>query len=155
MVLLGQEFCERLLRRHGAPASGPAAPILVADTTVAIGGRMLGKPADDAQARAMLEALSGRSHRVLTAVAVVRGRRLEHTISVSRVRFERLAPAVIEGYVASQEPFGKAGGYGIQGMAAAFIRRIEGSYSGIMGLPLHETAKLLKRAGLTVGATAL
>jgi septum formation protein len=138
---------ERLLRRHGEPTSGRAAPILVADTTVAIGGRMLGKPADDAQARAMLQALSGRSHRVLTAVAVVRAGRLDHTISVSRVRFERLSPAAIDAYVASKEPFGKAGGYGIQGQAAAFIRRIEGSYSGIMGLPLHETAKLLKRAG--------
>jgi septum formation protein len=71
------------------------------------------------------------------------------------VRFERLTPAVIVAYVASREPFGKAGGYGIQGMASAFIRRIEGSYSGIVGLPLHETARLLKRAGLTVGATAL
>jgi septum formation protein len=143
---------ERLVRRHGEPESGRAAPILVADTTVAIGGRMLGKPADDGEARAMLEALSGRGHRVLTAVAVARGGRLEHTISVSRVRFERLSPAVIDIYVASREPFGKAGGYGIQGMAAAFVRRIEGSYSGIMGLPLHETAKLLKRAGLPWGA---
>jgi septum formation protein len=146
---------ERLVRRHGEAAPHAAAPILVADTTVAIGGRMLGKPADDGEARIMLEALSGRSHRVLTAVAVVRAGRLEHTISVSRVRFERLSPAVIEAYVASKEPFGKAGGYGIQGMAAAFIRRIEGSYSGIMGLPLHETAKLLKRAGLGCGASAL
>jgi septum formation protein len=137
---------ERLLRRHGEPKSGRAAPILVADTTVAIGGRMLGKPADDAQARDMLQALSGRSHRVLTAVAVVRAGRLDHTISVSRVRFERLSPSAIDAYVASKEPFGKAGGYGIQGLAAAFIRRIEGSYSGIMGLPLHETAKLLRRA---------
>jgi septum formation protein len=137
---------ERLLRRHGEPTSGRAAPILVADTTVAIGGRMLGKPADDAQARAMLEALSGRSHRVLTAVAVVRAGRVDHTISVSRVRFERLSPATIDAYIASKEPFGKAGGYGIQGLAATFIRRIEGSYSGIMGLPLHETAKLLRRA---------
>jgi septum formation protein len=125
----------------------PAAPILAADTTVAIGGRILGKPADDDEACAMLAALSGRGHRVLTTVAIVRGVRVEHLTQVSRVQFARLTPAAIRRYVASGEPRGKAGGYAIQGLAAAFIRRIEGSHSGIMGLPLYETARLLRGDG--------
>ena len=123
----------------------PDAPILVADTTVAAGGTILGKPADDADARRMLRLLSGRAHRVLTAVAVVRGARLERATNVSRVRFARLSADEIDAYVASGEPLGKAGAYAIQGRAAAFVRRIEGSHSGIMGLPLHETATLLRR----------
>jgi septum formation protein len=122
----------------------PAAAILVADTTVAVGGKILGKPADDADARRMLRLLSGRGHRVLTALAVVRGTRIEHLVQVSRVRFARLSDAEVEAYVACGEPRGKAGGYAIQGRAAAFVRRIEGSHSGIMGLPLHETATLLR-----------
>jgi septum formation protein len=125
-----------------------AAPILVADTTVAVGGTSLGKPADAADAARMLGLLSGRTHRVLTAIAVVRGARTDEALSLSRVRFERLSTARIDAYVASGEPFGKAGGYAIQGRAAAFVRRIEGSHSGIMGLPLHDTARLLQRAGL-------
>lgn len=128
----------------------PPAPILAADTTVALGGTLLGKPADAADATRMLGLLSGRTHRVLTAVVVadVRGRLFAAT-QVSRVRFARLDAATIAGYVASGEPLGKAGAYAIQGRAAAFVRRIEGSYSGIMGLPLHETAHLLRRAGYT------
>jgi septum formation protein len=114
---------------------------------VAIGGRLLGKPADANDASRMLRALSGRGHRVLTAVVVVSARGSDHAISVSRVRFARLAPAQIAAYVASGEPLGKAGAYAVQGRAAAFIRRIEGSYSGIMGLPLFETMTLLRRAG--------
>lgn len=128
----------------------PAAPILVADTTVAVGARLLGKPRDAAEAGAMLQALSGRRHRVLTAVAVACGARIAQTSSVSRVAFRRLKAADIDAYVASGEPFGKAGGYAIQGLAAVFIRRIEGSYSGIMGLPLFETATLLRRSGLVL-----
>lgn len=124
------------------------APILVADTTVAVGGTLLGKPVDDADAARMLGLLQGRTHRVLTAVAVVRGARTLGATSVSRVRFARLGAPAIAAYVASGEPLGKAGGYAIQGRAAAFVRRIEGSYSGIMGLPLHETTTLLRRAGL-------
>jgi septum formation protein len=85
---------------------------------------------------------------VLTAVAVVRGARINQALSLSRVRFARLSAADIAAYVATGEPFGKAGAYAIQGRAAAFIRRIEGSHSGIMGLPLHETSRLLQRAGL-------
>ncbi|MFA7665461.1 MAG: nucleoside triphosphate pyrophosphatase [Burkholderiaceae bacterium] len=125
----------------------PPAPILTADTTVAVGGRILGKPVDDDDARAMLATLSGRTHRVLTAVAVVRGPRTEHRIQVSRVSFARIGAVEIARYVATGEPRGKAGAYAIQGMAACFVRRIEGSHSGIMGLPLYETARLLRGDG--------
>ncbi len=132
-----------------AAAGLTRAPLLCADTTVALGGTLLGKPADAADAARMLRLLSGRSHRVLTAVVVARadGARLFEAVQVSRVRFCRLKPGDIAGYVASGEPFGKAGGYAIQGLAAAFVRGIEGSHSGIMGLPLHETARLLRKAG--------
>ena len=127
----------------------PPAPLLCADTTVALGGTLLGKPSDAEDAVRMLRLLSGRTHRVLTAVVVARadGARLFEAVQISRVRFCRLKPADIAGYVASGEPFGKAGGYAIQGLAAAFVRRIEGSHSGIMGLPLHETVRLLRKAG--------
>ncbi|MGA0794857.1 MAG: Maf family protein [Quisquiliibacterium sp.] len=120
------------------------APVLAADTTVAIGGTMLGKPADRDEAVQMLRRLSGRTHRVLTAVALASASRRRICINVSRVCFSRLTPAEIARYVASGEPFDKAGGYGIQGAAGAFVRRIEGSYSGIMGLPLYETTRLLR-----------
>lgn len=120
------------------------APVLAADTTVAVGGRMLGKPASPAEAREMLRLLSGRTHRVLTAVALARSSRRQLLVSVSRVSFARLSAAQIDDYVAGGEPFDKAGAYGIQGAAGAFARRIEGSYSGIMGLPLYETARLLR-----------
>ncbi|HET9642936.1 MAG TPA: Maf family protein [Burkholderiaceae bacterium] len=122
----------------------PERPILCADTTVAIGRRILGKPSDDDDAAAMLHALSGRTHRVLTAVAVHRGRRQRLALNVSKVQFRALKPAEIAAYVASGEPRGKAGAYAIQSGAAAWIARIEGSYSGIMGLPLFETAELLR-----------
>lgn len=125
----------------------PSAPVLCADTTVALGRRILGKPADAAEARAMLSALSGRSHRVLTAVALGAGRRRGAALSVSTVRFAPLDAARIRGYVASGEPLGKAGAYAVQGRAAAFIAHIAGSHSGIMGLPLHETAELLRGFG--------
>lgn len=119
--------------------------VLGADTTVAIGQTLLAKPVDDEDARRMLTCLSGRYHRVLTGVALVRGKRRETALSVSRVRFGRLTRGCIEAYLATGESRGKAGAYAIQGQAAAFVRRIEGSYSGIMGLPLHETARLLAR----------
>jgi septum formation protein len=132
-------------------ASGrPAAPVLAADTTVTVQGRILGKPADAADARRILGWLSGREHRVLTAVAVARGRRREMRLSESRVRFAPLSAAQIRRYVASGEPMGKAGAYAIQSQAAAWITHISGSYSGIMGLPLHETATLLRLAGMAV-----
>ena len=122
------------------------APILCSDTTVALGRRILGKPADAAQATETLAALSGRTHRVITAVAVAAGRREWLAVSSSRVHFAAMPPREIERYVASGEPFGKAGAYAIQSAVAAWIARIEGSYSGIMGLPLYETTQLLRRA---------
>ena len=125
----------------------PAAPILCSDTTVAIGARILGKPADAAEARAMLRALSGRSHRVLTAVALAAGvRRTLAALSVSTVRFAPLDDALIDAYIASGQPFGKAGGYAIQSQLAGWIPEVRGSYSAIMGLPLFETAQLLRQA---------
>lgn len=130
------------LQRRG----GPPAPVLCADTTVALGRRILGKPADAAEARAMLQALAGRTHRVHTAVAVHDGRRTHAALSTSHVRVAPLAATDIEAYIAGGEPFGKAGAYGIQGAFAAFVTHIAGSHSGIMGLPLAETATLLRAA---------
>ena len=124
----------------------PPAPILCSDTTVAIGRRILGKPADADAARAMLRALSGRSHRVLTAVAVGTARRTLAALSVSAVRFAPLDAALIDAYIASGQPFGKAGGYAIQSQLAGWIPAVRGSYSAIMGLPLYETAQLLRQA---------
>lgn len=135
---------DRLARR-----ALPEAPIVVSDTTVAVGGRILGKPVDAADAARMLRMLSGRTHRVLSAVAVVRGRRIESALNVSRVVFARLPPAWIDAYVAGGEPMDKAGAYAIQGDAARHVRRIDGSQSGIMGLPLYETSRLLRGAGQT------
>ncbi|MDR7268724.1 septum formation protein [Pelomonas saccharophila] len=125
----------------------PPAPILCADTTVAIDGLILGKPADEADATRMLGLMSGRSHRVITAVAVADATRRVATLNVSEVEFAQLSAAQIERYVASREPFGKAGAYAIQSQAAAWIVKIAGSYSGIMGLPLFETAQLLDKFG--------
>jgi septum formation protein len=125
----------------------PPAPVLCADTTVAVDELILGKPADDADARRMLQLLSGRTHRVITAVAVADATRRVAAASVSQVTFAPLTPAQVERYVASREPFGKAGGYAIQSEAAAWIAKISGSYSGIMGLPLFETAQLLQPFG--------
>ena len=125
-------------------------PVLVADTTVALGNEILGKPADRADAERILGLLSGTQHRVLTAVAVILESRVEMLVSESHVTFSQLTPDRIAAYVASGEPFDKAGAYGIQGRAAAFIERIEGSYSGIMGLPLHETVTLLTKFGIAV-----
>lgn len=124
----------------------PEAPILASDTTVALGRRILGKPADADEARTMLAALSGRTHRVLTAVALWSGRRRFAALSVSRVHVAPLPAAAIERYVASGEPFGKAGAYAIQSQFAGWVQRIDGSHSGIMGLPLYETAELLRQA---------
>ncbi len=126
------------------------APVLCADTTVALGARILGKPVDAADATRMLTMLSGRSHRVITAITLSARGRSRLATSVSRVRFATMTPDRIERYVASGEPFGKAGAYAIQSGAAAWIEKIEGSYTGIMGLPLHETAALLEWAGVDV-----
>ncbi|MCM5678174.1 Maf family nucleotide pyrophosphatase [Schlegelella sp. S2-27] len=132
-------------RARLARKGGVAAPILCSDTTVAVGARILGKPAGAAEAAAMLQRLSGREHRVITAVAVGAARRTECVVNVSRVSFAPLSKGQIERYVQSGEPMGKAGAYAIQSQAAAWIERITGSYSGIMGLPLYETAQLLQR----------
>jgi septum formation protein len=134
------------LRQRGLPP----APVLCSDTTVALGRVIYGKPADAADAQRMLGQLAGGTHRVLTAVAVGTPRRRLAALSVSRVRFDALGPAQIRRYVASGEPLGKAGAYAVQGRAAAFIRHISGSYSGIMGLPMCESAALLRAFGLKI-----
>ncbi len=131
------------LKRRGLPA----APVLCSDTTVARGRTIYGKPEDEADAARMLRELAGATHRVLTAVAIQAGRRRLQALSDSRVSFAPLNAAQIRAYVASGEPMGKAGAYAIQGLAAAHIARIAGSYTGIMGLPLFETAQLLRQAG--------
>ena len=118
-------------------------PVLAADTTLEVDGEIVGKPRDAAEAHAILERLSGRRHRVLTAVAMSDGERTRSRLSVSEVAFRRLSEHDIRRYVATGEPFDKAGAYGIQGHAAIFVEEIRGSYSGIMGLPLFETAALL------------
>jgi septum formation protein len=132
------------LRRRGLPS----APVLCSDTTVALGRTIYGKPVDAADAQRMLRELSGRTHRVLTAIAVQSGRTRRQALSDSRVRFAPMTAAQIRAYVASGEPIGKAGAYAVQGRAAAYIEHIAGSYTGIMGLPLHETATLLRAAGV-------
>lgn len=126
----------------------PSMPVLAADTTVTIDGKILGKPANESEATAMLRVLSGRTHQVLTAIAVQHHEQLWQTIQISEVSFASLSDGMIERYCATGEPYDKAGGYGIQGMAAVFIEHISGSYSGIMGLPLFETAQILRRAGI-------
>ena len=131
----------RLARRGLA-----AMPILVADTTVALGRRILGKPRDEAHAAELLRALSGRLHHVYTAVAVWDGRRSHVALSDNRVRFAPLGDAFIDAYVASREPFGKAGAYAIQGRMGGWIETIQGSYTGIRGVPLVETRALLEKA---------
>ncbi len=123
----------------------PSMPVLSADTTVCLGDVIYGKPADADDARRMLSTLSGTEHRVLTAVAIQSGTRAELAVSESLVRFRELSAQDIDAYVATGEPFDKAGAYGIQGHAATFIPEIRGSYTGIMGLPLYETAMLLER----------
>jgi nucleoside triphosphate pyrophosphatase len=136
---------QRVVMRRGLQRK----PVLAADTSVALAGEVLGKPLDRADAERMLRLLSGTQHRVLTAVAVQFEGRLEMAYSESLVTFGTLDDARIQTYVQSGEPFDKAGAYGIQGRAAAFIERIEGSYSGVMGLPLYETARLLRIFGET------
>ncbi len=128
----------------------PSAAVLCSDTTVAVGRAILGKPADAADARRMLRALSGRTHRVLTAVAVQQGRRRLQACSVSQVSFEPMSEIQIRRYVETGEPMGKAGAYAVQGRAAMHIARIAGSYSGIMGLPMHETAQILRQCGFRI-----
>ena len=128
----------------------PLAPVLCSDTTVALGNTILGKPEDAPDAQRMLRALSGQTHRVLTAVTLGTPRKRAQALSVSHVRFATLTPQQIKAYAHSGEPLGKAGAYAVQGRAAAFIEHIRGSYSGIMGLPMFETAQLLRDFGFKV-----
>ncbi len=122
----------------------PEAPVLCSDTTVALGRLIYGKPADAADAERMLTALSGKTHRVLTGVTLGTLTERHQALSESRVTFHQMSAGQIQAYVASGEPLGKAGAYAVQGRAAAYISHLSGSYSGIMGLPLFETAQLLR-----------
>ena len=135
----------RLKRRQLTPA-----PVLCSDTTVALGRMIYGKPEDNQDAKRMLAELAGHTHRVLTAVAVQSGRKRFEALSTSRVTFEGMTHHQINAYVATGEPLGKAGAYAVQGRAALHITSISGSYSGIMGLPIRETALLLAAAGLKI-----
>lgn len=137
---------KRIVMRRGLQRK----PVLAADTTVELGGEILGKPADRDDADRILRTLSGTRHRVLTAVAVAFEGRLEMAVSESLVTFAALDEARIAAYVQSGEPFDKAGAYAIQGRAGAFVARLEGSYTGVMGLPLYETAELLRKFGIVV-----
>lgn len=145
---LPRPYCARIAcEKARAVQAGPDDIILCADTTVALGRRILGKPADAAEAAAFLHALSGRRHQVITAVALRRGDRLWQKTVVSAVRMKRLSSPEVNAYLASGDWQGKAGGYAIQGPAGAFIPWISGSFTGIVGLPLAETAGLLQAAG--------
>ncbi|KIT16216.1 Maf family protein [Jannaschia aquimarina] len=148
---LPRAYCERITAsKLTAVEAAPDDIVLCADTTVALGRRILGKPADAAEARAFLESLMGRRHRVITAIAVRRGDQAWHRTSMSSVKLKRLSEKEISGYLATGDWQGKAGAYAIQGPAAAFVSWIEGSHSAIVGLPLHETANLLQAAGMEI-----
>lgn len=139
--------------RAGWQSLAPAEylPVVVgADTSVILDGVILGKPRDEPHGLEMLSRLSGRSHRVLSGVAVIDARAEQVAVSESWVTLRTLTPAEQRGYWRTGEPLGKAGGYAVQGIAATFIARLEGSYSGVMGLPLYETAELLRKAGIRV-----
>lgn len=152
---LPRPYCARLAREKAlAVPGGEDDVILCADTTVALGRRILGKPRDAGEAAAFLVALGGRRHEVITSVAVRRGARVWTRDSVSVVKMKRLADVELNAYLASGEWEGKAGGYAIQGRAGAFIPWISGSFTGIVGLPLAETAALLAAAGVSVWSAA-
>ena len=137
-----------ILRLAGNSGRLPIYPVLGADTTVALDGRILGKPSGEDEAIEMLRVLSGRTHEVMTAVTICRQDMISTRLSLSEVAFASLSDTQIRAYVATGESMDKAGAYAIQGRAAAFVRRLSGSYTGIMGLPLYETAELLKSAEL-------
>ncbi len=152
-----EDYVQRVARAKAVFAAGLMAhrsiasrPVLAADTTLDVDGRIIAKPKDEADATAILARLSGRSHRVLTAIAMARGERVEHRLSISEVRFRALDADEIRRYVQSGEPMDKAGAYGIQGRAATFVEGIHGSHSGIVGLPLCETALLLREFGYSL-----
>jgi septum formation protein len=148
-------YVERVTRQKAETAAATmlsrrlrARPVLTADTTVTLDGHILGKPADDAEAMQMLRMLSGRTHQVLTSIALKHHDDFWQTTHVSEVTFMTLSEDMMRAYCGQPEPYDKAGGYAIQGRAAQFIQYIAGSYSGIMGLPLYETAQLLQQAGI-------
>jgi septum formation protein len=148
-----QDYVSRVAREKAGAGllklSGVAgAVVLGADTEVVLGDEVFGKPVDDADTADMLRRLSGRTHRVLSAVWCIDGGCEEHVLSVTEVVFAVLSPAQIQSYVASGEGKGKAGAYAIQGLAAAFVAHLSGSYSGVMGLPLFETAVLMRKFGV-------
>ncbi|MEL7026925.1 MAG: Maf family protein [Pseudomonadota bacterium] len=148
---LPRPYCTRMATEKAEALSiGAGEVALTADTTVALGRRILGKPEDEREARAFLKALSGRRHRVISAVTVRAADNVWHRDHLTAVRLKQLSDAEIDAYLATGDWQGKAGGYAIQGPAAAFIPWIQGSYSGVMGLPLNETATLLRTAGLKV-----
>lgn len=148
---LPRAYCVRLAREKAqAVTAGDDDIVLTADTTVALGRRILGKPRDAAEAAEFLLALGGRRHQVITAVAVRRGARVWERDSISAVKMKRLSDNELNAYLAGGEWQGKAGGYAIQGAAGAFIPWISGSFTGIVGLPLAETATLLQTAGYPV-----
>lgn len=152
---LPRAYCQRIARQKAeAVAAGADDIVLCADTTVALGRRVLGKPADAGAAAQFLLALSGRRHKVVTAVAVRRGDRLWQRDVVTTVRMKRLSDPELNAYLASGDWQGKAGGYGIQGMAGAFIPWINGSFTAVVGLPLAEAAGLLQAAGHPVWGMA-
>lgn len=128
----------------------PVRPVLAADTTVVIDGRILGKPANEQEAMEMLRLLSGRTHQVMTSIALNKDDQTTQVTQISDVTLATLSEEKMRAYCATSEPYDKAGGYGIQGLAAVFIQHIAGSYTGIMGLPLHETAQLLDQAGIPI-----
>ncbi|MFT4171611.1 MAG: Maf family protein [Rhodocyclaceae bacterium] len=162
-VLPGEDALSYVQRVAKAKARGgiarlgwrglPPLPVLSADTTLEVDGDIIGKPDDAGHARDILLRLSGRSHRVLTCVAMADDQRLLHRLSVNTVTMRALSEDDIARYIDTGEPFDKAGAYGIQGHAAVFISEIRGSYTGIMGLPLFETAELLESFGISVWPT--
>ncbi|MGB3405916.1 MAG: Maf family protein [Jannaschia sp.] len=148
---LPRVYCERITAAKVAAVEAAASDIvLCADTTVALGRRILGKPESEGQAAEFLHLLSGRRHRVITAIGVRADDRTWHRTVVSTVKFKRLSDLEVNGYLSTGNWHGKAGGYAIQGPAGAFVSWMEGSFSAVVGLPLHETANLLQTAGLKV-----
>ena len=144
-----------LAKAHAAAAlASVPLPVLAADTDVAVDGEILGKPRGKDEALAMLARLSNREHQVCSAVAVLSGGRVDTALTVTRVRFGRIDPRQAAAYWDSGEPADKAGAYAVQGYAARWVRSLEGSYTGVVGLPLYETCELLERCGLHLGAGA-
>lgn len=146
IVLLKADVASKVMRERRLPQR----PILTADTTVTMDGDILGKPVDREDAMRMLQRLAGESHQVLTAIAVAFRGEVKHVLSTSFVAFAKLSDDEIKRYVDSGEPMDKAGGYAVQGLAAKFIVKLSGSYSGVMGLPLYETTVLLRQCGLHI-----